>query len=141
LDTSGIHLWLVLWKAYVACQTQAQRSIENLGMCYSDFAVLECLLHKGPLPVNTIGQKVSLTSGSITTAVDRLAERGLVEREDSKTDRRAKIVRLTSTGKKLIKEAFHNHHRDMEEIAQALTDNERQTLLKLMKKFGKAALN
>lgn len=34
--------------------------------------VLEALLHKGPLPVNALGEKVLLTSGSITTAVDRL---------------------------------------------------------------------
>jgi MarR family transcriptional regulator, 2-MHQ and catechol-resistance regulon repressor len=139
LDTTGTHLWLVIWKAYAACQSAAQSSIENLGMCYSDFAVLECLLHKGPLPVNTIGQKVSLTSGSITTAVDRLADRGLVERQDSKTDRRAKIVVLTAEGRKLIKPAFQKHERDMERIADSLTVSERQALLKLAKKFGLAA--
>ena len=38
----------------------------------SDFAVLEALLHKGAQPVNVIGKRVFLTSGSITTAIDRL---------------------------------------------------------------------
>ena len=47
-------------------------SKKNLGLCDSDFRVLEVLLHKGPLPVNVIGEKVELTTGSITTAVDRL---------------------------------------------------------------------
>jgi DNA-binding MarR family transcriptional regulator len=54
----------------------------------SDFAVLEALLHKGPLPVNEIGKKVLLTSGSITVAVDRLETKGLVERRASGADRR-----------------------------------------------------
>ena len=139
MDTSGIHLWLVLWKVYDACHAQALGSIENLRMCYSDFAVLECLLHKGALPVNAIGQKISLTSGSISTAVDRLEERGLVERRDSKTDRRAKIVTLTAQGKRLIKDAFNKHERDMEQIAMSLSETERQTLLKLLKKLGHAA--
>lgn len=138
-DTSGIHLWLVLWKAYDACQAEAQRSIEGLGMCYSDFAVLECLLNKGPLPVNAVGQKVSLTSGSITTAVDRLESRGLVERTNSELDRRAKVVSLTSEGKQVIKQAFKNHERDMESLAAMLSSSERQQLLKLLKKFGKSA--
>lgn len=139
METSGIHLWLILWKAYDACRAHAVRSIESLGLCYSDFAVLECLLHKGPLPVNTIGQKISLTSGSITTAVDRLEERGLVERKDSKTDRRARIVCLTQDGKKLIKIHFEKHERDMEEIAESLSLAERKTLTNLLKKFGMAA--
>lgn len=139
MDNTGIHLWLVLWKAYDACHAHALRSIENLGMCYSDFAVLECLMHKGSLPVNTIGQKISLTSGSITTAVDRLEARGLVERQNSKTDRRTRLVSLTPDGKRLIEESFRKHETDMEDIAQSLTDAERQSLLKLVKKLGKAA--
>jgi MarR family 2-MHQ and catechol resistance regulon transcriptional repressor len=141
VDTSGIHLWLVLWKAYDACHAKALRSIEELGMCYSDFAILECLLHKGSLPVNTIGQKISLTSGSITTAVDRLEERGFVERSNSATDRRAKIVNLTKSGRKFIETAFANHERDMEELAGELSVAERRTLLTLLKRLGKSALS
>ena len=140
MDNSGIHLWLVIWKAYEALQAHATRSIKDLGMCYSDFAVLECLLHKGPTPVNTIGELVSLTSGSITTAVDRLEHRGLVERRNSELDRRTRLVNLTSEGRTLIKQAFAKHEQDMERVAAAsLTSAERHTLLKLVKKFGKGA--
>ena len=71
-QTSGIHLWLVLWKAFYALQARAMADIECLGLCLSDFAILELLLQKGPMPVNEIGCKVKLTSGSITVAIDRL---------------------------------------------------------------------
>src|ERR1700737_4852155 len=130
MDSSGVHLWLVTRKAYDALQAHASRSIKDLGMCYSDFTVLECLLHKGPTPVNAIGDLVALTSGSITTAVDRLEERGLVERRNSESDRRTRLVHLTADGRKLIKEAFNKHEQDMERVAAAsLTATERQTLL------------
>lgn len=138
-EPSGTHLWLVLRKAFAAWQAQAETSIESLGMCYSDFVILECLLHKGSLPVNTIGQTISLTSGAITTAVDRLQSRGLVERKDSPTDRRLKIVCLTVDGKKLIKAAFQKHERDMESLAASLSPTERATLVRLLKKFGMLA--
>jgi MarR family 2-MHQ and catechol resistance regulon transcriptional repressor len=138
-DTAGTHLWLVLRKAFTAWQAQAEASIESLGMCYSDFVILECLLHKGSLPVNTIGQIVSLTSGAATTAIDRLQSRALVERHDSPTDRRLKIVSLTPEGKKLIKTAFQKHERDLESVASSLSQSERATLIKLLKKFGKLA--
>src|SRR3979411_691367 len=97
-DTSGTHLWLVVLKAHRALQRLATRSIEASGVGLSDFAVLEMLLHKGPQPVNEIGRRIELTSGAITTAVDRLEARGLVKREAHATDRRARIVRLTAAG-------------------------------------------
>ncbi|MFL6210791.1 MAG: MarR family winged helix-turn-helix transcriptional regulator [Pyrinomonadaceae bacterium] len=133
---SGVHVWLVLWKAAQAVEAYAERSIEHLEMCGSDFAVLEALLHKGALPVNEIGRKVLLTSGSITVAVDRLASKGLVERRASADDRRARIVHLTREGRKLITRAYAEHAADMERLAAALSMSERATLIRLLKKIG-----
>jgi MarR family 2-MHQ and catechol resistance regulon transcriptional repressor len=136
-DGSGVHVFLVLWKASRAAQAYAEKSISELEMCTSDFAVLEALLHKGPLPVNEIGKKVMLTSGSITVAVDRLEAKGLVERRAHGTDRRARIVHLTKEGRKLITRAYADHAADLERLASAsLTRAERETLIGLLKKIG-----
>src|SRR5690349_18977537 len=116
---TGVHVFLVMWKAVHAIEAYGERSIAELEMCGSDFAVLEALLHKGPLPVNEIGRKVLLTSGSITVAVDRLESKGLVERRASGDDRRARIVHLTREGKKLIKRIYAVHACDMERSATA----------------------
>lgn len=134
---SGVHVFLVLWKAASAVQTYAEKSISDLEMCGSDFAVLEALLHKGPLPVNEIGRKVLLTSGSITIAVDRLENKDLVERRSHGTDRRARIVHLTKAGRKLITRVYAEHAVDMEQLASAsLTKQERKMLIRLLKKIG-----
>lgn len=133
---TGVHVWLVLWKAAQAVESYAKGSIVNLELCGSDFAVLEALLHRGALPINEIGKKVLLTSGSITTAVDRLEQKGLVERRAAKDDRRAKIVHLTSDGRKLITRAFAEHAADMERLAGDLSRDERATLIRLLKKIG-----
>src|SRR5213596_236665 len=134
---SGVHVFLVLWKAARAVQAYAEKSVSELEMCGSDFAVLEALLHKGPLPVNEIGRKILLTSGSITVAVDRLEKRRLVERRAHGTDRRARVVHLTREGKKLIARAYAQHAADLERLASAsLTTTERATLIRLLKKIG-----
>jgi len=138
-NTSGIHLWLLLWKAGRTLEKHAVRSIEAAGMCRSDFGVLEALLHKGPLPVNALGTKVLLTSGSITTAVDRLERRGLVERAGDPKDRRTRIVSLTSAGRKLIRKLFADHEQAMESAVSVLTTNERSTLDRLLRKLGLGA--
>ena len=134
---SGVHVFLVLWKAARAVETYAENSIAELELCGSDFAVLEALLHKGPLPINEIGKKVLLTSGSITVAVDRLESKGLVERRASGTDRRARIVHLTKAGRELITRVYADHASDMERLAAAsLNRAERETLIRLLKKIG-----
>lgn len=138
---SGVHVFLVLWKAARAVETYAENSIAELEMCGSDFGVLEALLHKGPLPINEIGKKVLLTSGSITVAVDRLESKKLVERRASGTDRRARIVHLTKDGKELITRIYAAHATDMERLAAAsLSRAERETLIRLLKKIGYEAV-
>jgi MarR family transcriptional regulator, 2-MHQ and catechol-resistance regulon repressor len=136
-DTSGVHLWLILMKAYrVLAQVDAQ-SIAASGLGLSDFAVLEILLHKGPLPVNTIGRQVMLTSGSISTAIDRLEEKGLVLRQACPDDRRITYVTLTTTGRSLIRRVFKVHANRLEALFEPLSSAERSTLATLLKQLGK----
>ena len=138
---SGVHVFLVLWKAARAVQSYAETSITNLEIGSSDFAVLEAVLHKGPLPVNEIGKKVLLTSGSITVAIDRLEKKGLVERRAHGTDRRARIIHLTNEGRKLITRAYTQHAADLERLVSAsLTTKERAALIRLLKKIGYQAV-
>ena len=138
-DPSGVHLWLVLMKAFQALFPHAEESISRTKLGDSDFRVLEVLLHKGSLPVNTIGPKVWLTPGSISVAVDRLVKRGLVSRKDHPDDRRVRQVELTPKGRALISQGFGEHAAAMENVAAVLSKNERLTLLRLLKKLGKHA--
>src|SRR6267142_5656141 len=135
-ETSAIHVWLVLWRAARAIEQNAINSVLGLGLGLSEFAVLEVLLHKGPQPVNVIGKKVLLTSGSITAAVDRLESRKLVCRTADLTDGRGRIVQLTNAGRRLIGRAFQKHAVDMEETMAVLSSRERVELVRLLKKTG-----
>src|SRR5437870_6309376 len=135
-DVSGTHLWLVMMKAHRALERLAIQSIESSEVGLSDFAVMEMLLHKGPQPVNEIGRYIELTSGAITTAVDRLESRGFVAREAHPSDRRARIVRLTAEGKKQAARAFAGHKTAMDLAANGLSKTERATLIQLLKKLG-----
>ena len=136
---SGVHLWLLLWKAAKAQEVHARCSAEATGLCLSDFGVLEALLHKGPLPVNTLGKKILISSGSVTAAVDRLEQQGLVERMDAPTDRRARIVHLTAKGTHLIRKLFETHASDMERAFSHLDGPERDVLATLLRKVGRDA--
>jgi MarR family transcriptional regulator, 2-MHQ and catechol-resistance regulon repressor len=138
-DKSGIHTWLVLMKAHRTLTRHAKRSIEALDMCLSDFAILEALLHKGPQPVSELGRRIDLTSGSMTTAIDRLETRHLVTRVDHATDRRAWVIHLTLDGEALIEKVFAGHEAAMEQAMRGLSKSERATLTDLLKRLGTTA--
>jgi len=136
---TGAHTWVVLSKAARSVADRANQSIADTGLGTTDFAILEALLHKGPMPVNTIGKKLLLTSGSITTAVDRLVAKGYVARNDHPDDRRIRVVELTAAGRDLIGPAYARHEKDLEQLVSVLTATERTTLVNLLRKLGTSA--
>jgi MarR family transcriptional regulator, 2-MHQ and catechol-resistance regulon repressor len=133
------HVWLVMIKAMHALTRYATAGIEGTGLGNSDFRVLEVLLHKGPLPVNTIGPIVNLTPGSISIAVERLVEKGLVSRVESAEDRRVRIVALTPAGKNLIVPAFQRHAAQMRRAFSELSTEELCDFEVALKRIGKRA--
>ncbi len=139
-DTSGIHVWLVLWKAFRSVEAHAHRHIACLGLGLSDFGILEVLLHKGPLNVQELGAKVMLTSGSMTAALDRLEQRGLITRDEDENDRRVRVVRLSDAGTVLIQDGFEDHKQAMEAAVAGFAKKDRTLLIGLLKRLGPGAV-
>jgi MarR family transcriptional regulator, 2-MHQ and catechol-resistance regulon repressor len=136
-NTNATHVFLVLWKAYRAIFAKSNESRKHLGLCDSDFRVLEVLLHKGPLPVNVIGDKVELTTGSITTAVDRMEAKWLVVRKNHPEDRRIRLVELTVKGRRFMEKAYAQHSTEMEKAMSGFSREDRAVLVELLKRLGK----
>ncbi len=133
------HIRLVLWKAAKAIEKVDLASIAGTGLHLSDFQIMEVLLHKGPQPINAIGEKVLLTSGSMTAAAKRLEKRGLVRRVQDPSDGRRFYVHLTDEGLGVIEKAYAMHQKNLEKIAAVLTFEERGELVRLLKKIGRNA--
>jgi MarR family 2-MHQ and catechol resistance regulon transcriptional repressor len=129
-------LWLVIAKSYRVLSLLAEQSIANTGLCLTDFAALEALLHKGPLTITQIQEKVRLASGSMTAAVDRLEKLGLVVRKTSPSDRRARVLELTPKGKRLAASSFEKHAKDIEGLMSAMSETEMEQLYGSLKKLG-----
>jgi MarR family 2-MHQ and catechol resistance regulon transcriptional repressor len=138
-STTGPKLWVILARAYGALASYVQDRIAAEGLGLSDFMVLEVLLHKGPMSISAIGEKVLLANASMTAAVDRLEEKGLVVRQSSKTDRRSKVVTLTREGRAFVSSLYARHVRDIEAVTSALSQREQDQLRSLLKKLGLSA--
>src|ERR1700732_1752427 len=134
-----VHCWLVWGKAFHAAAKYLDAGLEETGIDDTDFRILEALLNKGPLPVNTIGPRVYLTPGSISVAVDRLVERGLVSRGESPEDRRVRVVSLTLKGRELIAPVFRKHAAEIRKVFADASPKEVRSLETILKKIGKQA--
>ncbi len=132
-------LWLVMAKAYGSIVSFIEGSFSSQGIGLSDFMVLEVLLHKGPLTISVIGEKVLLASASMTSAIDRLEKQKLVRRRSCNSDRRIRLVELTEKGREMITEIYARHEKDLEGIAGGMCEGERKALYEGLKKMGKAA--
>jgi MarR family 2-MHQ and catechol resistance regulon transcriptional repressor len=127
---------MVLMRSQRALALLAEESIAKVGLCRTDFAALEALLHKGPLTISEIQDKVLLASGSMTAAVDRLEKLGLVVRKTSPRDRRARVLELTAEGRRLAASCFEKHAKDLEALMSALSEKEKEQAYRSLKKLG-----
>jgi MarR family 2-MHQ and catechol resistance regulon transcriptional repressor len=132
-------LWLVLARAYTSIAAYVERSFGERGFCLTDFMILEALLSKGPLTISAIGEKILLASASMTSAIDRLEQRGLVHRTSNLEDRRVRLIELTCDGRVFITRLYAHHVDDLEAITADLSAADRRTLYEGLKKMGLAA--
>jgi MarR family 2-MHQ and catechol resistance regulon transcriptional repressor len=136
---NAAQLWIVMARCHRAVSALVERSIADLGLCSSDFMVLEALLNKGPLTITEIQAKVLLASGSMTAAADRLEKKSLLVRKALPGDRRARVLELTAQGRALVARAFEQHSQDLERVMAVLDTEEKKRLYEPLKKLGQHA--
>ncbi|AGK52873.1 MarR family winged helix-turn-helix transcriptional regulator [Bacillus sp. 1NLA3E] len=137
--SQSLKLFIVLSRSYKALNEQANKLIAEKGLNPTEFAVLELLFHKGDQPLQQIGGKILLASGSITYVVDKLEQKGLLKRVACPNDRRVTYAQITDEGKQFIDEIFPEHAQKIDEMMSVLSNEEKNTAIELLKKLGIAA--
>lgn len=132
----SLKLFVVLTRALEAVKKEVIKDIKSYNVNLTEFAVLEFLYNKGEQPIQVIGKKVLLASSSITYVVDKLEEKGLLERSACPKDRRVIHGRLTEAGKQFMDEVFPQHEEAMAEIFGNLSKEEKEQSITLLRKIG-----
>ena len=135
----ALKLWVVLTRANQSIAARVDEHVEKHGLTTTEFAILEVLLHKGPLLLGDIQRKILVTSGGITYLVDRLVQKGLVKREECPSDRRARYAVLTPAGDALIRGMFPEHAAMLASAMSGLDGEEQVVATRLLRKLGLAA--
>ncbi|MBW2477465.1 MAG: MarR family transcriptional regulator [Deltaproteobacteria bacterium] len=105
----------------------------------SQMHAIEIIGHEKTLRMKELAEKLGVTTGTLTVTVDRLEQKGLIERQPHETDRRSYRVILTPSGKKYFAKHHEYHVKLTEEIVSALTPEELEcfnaVLGKVVKQF------
>jgi MarR family 2-MHQ and catechol resistance regulon transcriptional repressor len=136
---AALRLWVILNRAVSSIEAVLEEQVARHDLSYTEFAVLEVLLHKGALPIGEVGDQVLLTSGSMTYVIDKLEDRELLHRRPCPEDRRVLYVELTEQGRLLIEEVFEEHAALLKRLTEVLTPEEIDRVSTLVKRFGKHA--
>lgn len=103
------------------------------GLTSSQFAVLEALYHKGDLTIQEIIDSILSSSGNMTVVVNNLEKDKMIERYVNPKDKRSSVISITEKGKQKIEEIFPIHLIDLEKSFEAITEEEKEILIKILK--------
>jgi MarR family 2-MHQ and catechol resistance regulon transcriptional repressor len=134
--SQSLKLFIVLSRAFKAINEHVNKAIQANGLNPTEFAVLELLYHKGDVPLQQIGGKILIASGSITYVVDKLEQKGLLKRVACPNDRRVTYAQISDAGKQFIEGIFPDHAQRINELMSSLDENEKEEAIRLLKKLG-----
>lgn len=134
-----LKLYITLSRAYKAILAHDERDVRRHGLNLTEFAVLELLYHKGPQPLQRIGERILITTGTITYVIDKLEQKGLLFRNPCEKDRRKFYAVLSEAGKALISKIFPEHAQNLAFALGGLSLEEQDIAINLLKKLGHEA--
>ena len=138
-QAESLRLWVIFSRAHAAVGARAQADVARHGLTIAEFGVLEALYHKGPLLLSELKVKILVSNAGVTYLVDRLEQRGLVERRRCDRDRRACYAHLTAQGTALLERIFPEHAAALDDALGVLSHEERVTMMELLRRVGKHA--
>jgi MarR family 2-MHQ and catechol resistance regulon transcriptional repressor len=137
-EVRALDAYIPLFRAVDTLAGRSAIRLEAAGVTPGQFAVLEALLHLGPLCQRELGHKLLRAGGNITLVVDNLEKQGWVRRVRGRDDRRFVAVHLTAEGKRLIERIFPEHAAAVSKEMSCLTVAEQETLRRLCRKLGRS---
>lgn len=132
----ALKTYIALMRAVSALSDRAHEHLGEHKLSISQFGVLEALLHLGPMSAGELAGKILCKPANMTTVLDNLEKRRLVERRRGDTDRRRLSVALTDSGRALISAIFPAHARGLTREMSKLSAQEQRDLMKLCFKLG-----
>ena len=135
--TNDLKTITILFRATNQIEKIIAEDVSQYGLNPSEFGALEVLYHKGPLPVQSICEKVLIASSSMSYVIENLIKKDYIVKVKDKEDKRYHIVHLTKKGNSLMNEIYPKHVNKLRQVIDVLSSDEELILQQYLKKLGK----
>ncbi|GGE39215.1 MarR family transcriptional regulator [Pullulanibacillus camelliae] len=135
-EALSLKLFVILSRTYRTIADRVAKDIRSHGLNPTEFGVIELLYHKGEQPIQQIGGRVLLASGSMTYVIDKLEKKELIRRQPCPKDRRVIYAVLTEKGTALMDTIFPSHQEALAKLLAGLDEDEKRTCMELLKKMS-----
>jgi len=112
---------------------------KSTGLSMPQFSILMQLHYKGPCGMSEISERFDVSAAAASQLVDKLVNSGYLERAEDPSDRRAKLLRLSENGEKLVDNGIQERYRWMDELVQSLNEDERAKISDSLEVLTRAA--
>ena len=127
----------ILFRATNQIEKIIADDVAQYGLNPSEFGALEVLYHKGPLPVQSICEKVLIASSSMSYVIENLIKKDYILKTKDIQDKRYHIVDLTNKGRALMDEIYPKHVKKLRKVIDILNQDDEISLQTNLKKLGK----
>lgn len=118
-------------------EEKSLRSISGMSVTVTEAHILEAIgKNGGSASVSEISALLRVTLPTVTVAIKKLEQKGLIEKAPCLRDGRRSIVSLSELGKKLDRAHGIFHHKMVKDISRGLTEDEKTVLLSGIRKLA-----
>ncbi len=129
----------LLVSVYDNIEVLEEKSLKS-GVFYdlsiTEIHTLEAIGLSGEKSMSEIAAKLEITTGTLTTAIDKLIKKGYVERNRSSYDRRIVYIALTKKGKLAYRMHERFHYKMVKNVISDLNEDEAQALIRGLGKLN-----
>jgi DNA-binding MarR family transcriptional regulator len=130
-----LETWLQMIRTFWTLQSKVEDSLKKHKLTLAQFDLLAMLLGLEDLNQQELAKKLAVTKGNMVGLVNRLSRRGFVKRVPSRKGRRANVIRLTATGRRLVTAALPDHLRLVHSMMSPLASGDQKKLRVLLKRL------
>nr|WP_153833254.1 MarR family transcriptional regulator [Fundicoccus ignavus] len=133
----SLNLFIAIMRTNNALSQIAKSDAASIGLNVTEFAVLELLYNRGEQPIQRIGERILIASSSTTYVVDKLCDKGLIERRPDTKDRRVTYASITEAGKEVMDGVFPKHSEHISNMFATLSEDELAQLKATLAKISR----
>ena len=112
---------------------------KSTGLSMPQFSILMQLHHKGSCGMSQISERFDVSAAAASQLVDKLVQAGYIERTEDPSDRRAKLLKLSTNGAKLVEDGIQDRYRWMHELTSRLSQAQQTKISEALTLLTEAA--